>query len=180
MAERPVLQPFITPVTDDDDPIYRKWLQKQLPNTGELALDYLTRLTNSIKTDFEYGERWEEGTQGPAETVTRNSGTCRDFAWLMIESVRRLGFAARFATGYLYSPGAAARGSGATHAWCEIFLPDLGWVEFDPTNGLRDSVYLIRVAATPTWREASPMAGSIIGDAACNVDVAVEVDVIDG
>ena len=52
------------------------------------------------------------------------SGTCRDFAWLMVEALRRLGYAARFVTGYLYSPAhSAMRGAGATHAWCEVFLP---------------------------------------------------------
>jgi transglutaminase-like putative cysteine protease len=69
----------------------------------------------------------------------------------MVEGLRRLGYAALFATGYIYSPGLGnMRGAGATHAWCEVFLPDLGWVEFDPTNGLAESPDLIRVATTRT------------------------------
>ena len=55
------------------------------------------------------------------------------------EALRRAGFAARFVTGYLYSPSAKVRGAGATHAWCEAFLPDLGWIDLDPTNGLAES-----------------------------------------
>ena len=74
----------------------------------------------------------------------------------MIEVLRRLGYAARFVTGYLYSPKRdrpdgrrpGHQGAGATHAWCEVFLPSLGWVEFDPTNGLMESPDLIRVAST--------------------------------
>ena len=120
------------------------------------------------------------GTQSPAETVRLQTGTCRDFAWLMIESVRRLGFAARFATGYLYSPHVTVRGAGATHAWCEVFLPDLGWMEFDPTNALVESSSLIRVATTRTWQESDPMNGTIIGNADCILSVAVDVDLIDG
>jgi transglutaminase-like putative cysteine protease len=96
----------------------------------------------------------------------------------MIESVRRLGFAARFATGYLYSPHATVRGAGATHAWCEVFLPDLGWMEFDPTNALVESASLIRVATTRTWQESDPMNGSVYGDAACDLKVSVDVDLI--
>jgi transglutaminase-like putative cysteine protease len=112
--------------------------------------------------------------------LARNGRTCRDFAWLMIESVRRLGFAARLAAGYLYSPGAAVRGAGSTHAWCEVLLPDRGWVEFDPTSGLVESESPIRVAATPIWREAYPMTGPVTGQATCQVTVAVDVDLIEG
>jgi transglutaminase-like putative cysteine protease len=97
----------------------------------------------------------------------------------MIETVRRLGFAARFVTGYLYSPNLKVRGAGATHAWCEVFLPSLGWMEFDPTNALVESADLIRVATTRTWQEADPMSGSIAGEATCNLKVAVDVDRID-
>jgi transglutaminase-like putative cysteine protease len=119
------------------------------------------------------------GVQGPSETVSFMSGTCRDFAWLMIESVRRLGFAARFATGYLYSPGQTIRGAGATHAWCEVFLPDIGWTEFDPTNALVESPSLIRIAATRTSEEAHPMDGVIYGGASSQLAVAVDVDLIE-
>jgi transglutaminase-like putative cysteine protease len=97
----------------------------------------------------------------------------------MIESVRRLGFAARFATGYLYSPGATVRGAGATHAWCEVFLPGLGWTEFDPTNALVESPSLIRVATTRTWQEADPMNGSIFEPIMGQLAVKVDVDLVD-
>ena len=124
--------------------------------------------------------REEEGVQSPAETVRRGQGACRDFAWLMIESLRRLGFAARFATGYLYSARASTmRGAGATHAWCEVFLPDLGWIEFDPTNGLAESPDLIRVATTRTPAEASPMKGSVLEQVNSILTVAVDVDLVE-
>jgi transglutaminase-like putative cysteine protease len=97
----------------------------------------------------------------------------------MIESVRRFGFAARFATGYLFCPGATVRGAGATHAWCEVFLPGEGWVEFDPTNALVESSCLIRVATTRTWQESDPMNGYIFGDAPCHLSVSVDVDLVD-
>jgi transglutaminase-like putative cysteine protease len=141
-------------------------------------LECLKRINTAIHDGFKYGARDEAGTQAPGETVALGSGTCRDFAWLMIESVRRLGFAARFATGYLYSPHATVRGAGATHAWCEVFLPDLGWMEFDPTNALVESASLIRVATTRTWQESDPMNGSVYGDAACDLKVSVDVDLI--
>lgn len=180
LADRAILEPFIVPATGDDDKAYRDWLRSLRPQGDEPAISFLQRMNAAIQAQFTYAMRFEEGTQSPGETIARNSGTCRDFAWLMIESVRRLGFAARFATGYLYSPGATVRGAGSTHAWCEIFLPDLGWTEFDPTNGLVESSSLIRVATTRTWREADPMSGAIYGDANCNLTVSVDVDLADG
>jgi transglutaminase-like putative cysteine protease len=144
---------------------------------GDSALDVLLRVNRAIHQEFSYGVRDEYGTQTPAETINRRAGTCRDFAWLMIESVRRWGFAARFVTGYLYSPNhdSSIRGAGATHAWCEVFLPDLGWLEFDPTNGLTESPDLIRIAATRTPEEASPMIGVVLEDAVATMEVSVTV-----
>ena len=69
----------------------------------------------------------------------------------MMEAVRALGLAARFVTGYIYVPGRdgiANLGGGSTHAWCQVYLPGAGWVEFDPTNGIVGNRDLIRVAVT--------------------------------
>ena len=181
-ADRTVLEPYIAPATADRDTAYLDWLRSRMGPADEPALDFLQRFNSAIHQGFTYGAREEEGTQGPAETVAWGQGTCHDFAWLMIESLRRLGFAARFATGYLYSARTAAsgvRGAGATHAWCEVFLPDLGWVEFDPTNGLAESHDLIRVATTRTPAEASIMNGEVLDDVEeCTLKVALDVDLV--
>lgn len=174
-ADATALAPFIRPVYAEHQ-AHLAWLARQQREHGDTALDVLLRLNRAVHSQFSYGARDEYGTQTPAETIDRGAGTCRDFAWLMIESVRRWGFAARFVTGYLYAgEDTAIRGAGATHAWCEVFLPDLGWLEFDPTNGLSESPDLIRVAATRTPEEASPMRGAVIGDAAAQMDVYVSV-----
>jgi transglutaminase-like putative cysteine protease len=187
LNDHAVLAPYMAPVTDAD-PAELDWVRDHLALPDEPALDFLTRVTQAIRNEFSYGERPEAGVQTPAETVGRGQGSCRDFAWLMVEALRRLGYAARFVTGYLYEPHldlAAApedgghRGAGATHAWCEVFLPDLGWTQFDPTNGLAESPDLIRVGATRTPEEAAPISGSIIGDPrSCEMSVTVEVRMI--
>jgi transglutaminase-like putative cysteine protease len=151
-------------------------MRTHLRAPDERVLDVLSRINTAIHEDFEYGERGAEGTQTPVETLQRRAGTCRDFAWLMVEAIRRLGCAAVFVTGYLYSPNATRRGAGATHAWCEAFLPGLGWIEFDPTNGLVESPDLIRVGATRTPAEAAPVSGSLVGDPG-NSRLTVAVDV---
>ena len=160
--ERAALAPFMAPESEDDA-LVNAWLKDQLGQPDEPVLDFLLRINRTID-GFGYKARYEEGVQTPAETLRTQSGTCRDFAWLMVEVLRRAGYAARFVTGYLHSPKAQLRGAGATHAWCEVFLPDLGWTEFDPTNGLAESADLIPVAVSRTPREAAPISGTLLGD----------------
>jgi transglutaminase-like putative cysteine protease len=152
--------------------------------TGTLAL--LADINAGIKAQFAYRSREEEGTQTPQETLRTRSGTCRDFAFLMMEAVRSLGFGARFVTGYLYDPkldggaGNGTLGAGSTHAWCAIYLPGAGWVEYDPTNALIGNEALIRVAVTRDPSQALPVAGSFIGDPADYQGMSVEVTVAAG
>lgn len=174
--DRLVLAPFLSPETEDEEGVLIAWLHAHMGAPDEPALDFLLRMTRAIHDDFEYRPRDENGVQAPAETVRRASGTCRDFAWLMIEALRRLGYAARFVTGYLHDPAGSARGAGATHAWCEAFLPDVGWMEFDPTNGQAESADVIPVAATRTPAEAAPVSGVLIGDPG-HREMTVRVDV---
>lgn len=175
--DRTALEPFMAPATDDEAAGLLTWLRGHMGRADEPALDFLLRLNTAIHDEFEYSRRDEEGTQTPAETLRRGAGTCRDFAWLMVEGLRRLGYAARFVTGYLYSKKASkVRGAGATHAWVEVFLPGLGWMEFDPTNGLAESPDLIAVASARTPAQAAPVSGSIFGaPGACHLDVKVDV-----
>jgi len=176
-ADRAVLAPFLEPVSEDADGHLLAWLRDQVGSPREPALDFLLRLNRTIHAKFEYLARDYGAAQEPSHTVSVRSGTCRDFAWLMVEALRRLGYAARFVTGYLYSPKqAAVRGAGATHAWCEVFLPELGWTEFDPTNALAESPDLIPVGVTRTPAEAAPVSGAIYGDGG-HSELTVHVDV---
>jgi len=176
-TDRKVLAPFTEPVSHDADGRLLAWLRDQMGSPHEPALTFLLRLNRTIHDSFDYFARDQGAAQEPSQTVALRSGTCRDFAWLMVEALRRLGYAARFVTGYLYSPRQAAlRGAGATHAWCEVFLPELGWTEFDPTNALAESPDLIPVAVTRTPTEAAPVCGAIYGDGGQS-ELAVHVDV---
>ncbi|MBB3898889.1 transglutaminase family protein [Roseococcus suduntuyensis] len=143
---------------------------------GVHTLGLLEEMTRAIKAEFTYVGREAEGTQAPAETLSMGSGTCRDFAVLMMEAARSLGFAARFITGYLYEePDAPNQGAGATHAWCGVYLPGAGWVEYDPTNGIIAGQNLIRVGVTRTPAQAMPVAGGFVGDPSDPLPLTVEV-----
>ena len=176
-ADRIALAPFIDPVTEDAEGDLLKWLRGQMGSPHEPALEFILRLNRAIHDGCAYEGRDMGAAQDPAHTVRMGSGTCRDFAWLLVEALRRLGYAARFVTGYLYCPAHGdLRGAGATHAWCEAFLPDLGWVELDPTNALAESPDLIPVAVARTPMEATPISGSIYGDPG-ETSLTVHVDV---
>jgi transglutaminase-like putative cysteine protease len=99
----------------------------------------------------------------------------------MIEAVRALGLAARFVSGYIYSPsidGSGHVGGGSTHAWCQVYLPGAGWVEFDPTNGIIGNRDLIRIAVARNPRQAVPLSGTWIGDSSDYLGMSVEVSVM--
>lgn len=180
LGDRAVLAPFIEPFTVDYSGELMVWLRERLDRPDEPALSLLMRLNSAVHDEFDYSARVEEGTQAPSHTAQSRSGTCRDFAWLLVEAARRLGFAARFVTGYLHAPNAGVRGAGATHAWCEVFLPGLGWTGFDPTNGLVESPDLIPVAVSRTPDEAAPIHGAIFGDPEeARLEVRVEVRLAD-
>jgi YD repeat-containing protein len=174
--DRAVLAPFISPVSTDIDGALLGWLRDHVGSPHEPALDFLLRLTRAINAEFAYEARDEGDARAPCETVRLKHGTCRDFAWLMVEALRMLGYAARFVTGYLYSGAESVRGAGATHAWCEVFLPSLGWTEFDPTNALAESADLLPVAVARTPTEAAPICGHILGEPG-RTQMSVHVDV---
>lgn len=140
----------------------------------------LEAMTHAIHERFIYSRRTDPGTQPPVVTLTTETGTCRDFALLMMEAARALGLAARFVTGYIYVPhaeGAARRGGGATHAWVQVFLTGAGWAEFDPTNGIVGNKDLIRVAVARDPYQALPLHGVFVGKRADVLGMRVEVDV---
>jgi transglutaminase-like putative cysteine protease len=141
--------------------------------TDTLAL--LADLNSGIAAWISYQSRDTEGTQSPLETLDRRWGTCRDFAVLLIEAARCLGFGARVVSGYLYNP--TAIGAGTTHAWADIYVPGSGWIAYDPTNRTIGGANLIRVAVTRDIAQAAPITGSFVGTADSYLGMTVDVSV---
>ncbi len=159
-----------------------RWARRFLnPSHPTGTAELLMTMNYAIKESLSYQRRSARGTQSPLQTLALRRGSCRDFATLMMEAARALGFAARFVSGYLYVPdrdtGESYRGGGSTHAWLQIYLPGSGWVEFDPTNGIVGNRDLIRVAVAREAQQAIPLHGSFYGEASDEDAMEVSVHV---
>jgi len=181
--DRLVLQHFLTPFYDADETLMA-WARQFIRTDGPTeSRQLLVDMTRHIRDTMIYQPRDEEGVQAPGQTLAQQSGSCRDFATLMIEAVRRLGYAARFVSGYVYTPErvpAAAdmqAPSSATHAWLQVYMPGAGWITFDPTNNLVGGTDLIRVAYARHASFASPVSGTWVGTPADYLGMSATVSV---
>ena len=171
------LEQYLRPHYDDPDGLLTAWTRKFIRNDGPTRVrDLLVQMNQAIRDQFRYVSRDEEGTQTPLRTLALGSGTCRDFALLMMEAARHIGIATRFVSGYLYDPALdnddasegeadATVGAGSTHAWMQAYLPGAGWLPFDPTNNLIGGSQLIRVGVARDPSQAAPVSGSWYGAA---------------
>jgi transglutaminase-like putative cysteine protease len=176
------LTAFIAPQYGDPNGELSTWARGFLGSNGATpTFDILSGMTHGIRKAFSYRKRYEHGTQHPLDTLQTGSGTCRDYALFMIEALRRLGIAARFVSGYLFVPADRAEdhvGGGSTHAWVQVYLPNAGWIEFDPTNGIIGTRDLIRVAVARDPRQAIPLHGTYVGTADAFIGMDVSIDVM--
>jgi transglutaminase-like putative cysteine protease len=179
--EMPDLLRSIEPQYPDRRHELAAWARQFLGRGGPVSTyEMLAAMTNGIRRNFTYTARSEMGVQDPLTTLKLRSGTCRDFAVLMMEAVRSLGLAARFVSGYLYVPSKDVRGhvgGGSTHAWLQVYIPGAGWMEFDPTNGIVGNRDLIRVAVARDPQQAVPLSGTWTGFPSDNLGLSVDVQV---
>jgi len=151
---------------------------------GAQVLTSAFELARRIKVDFAYSPGATTIATAVAEIMNERKGVCQDFAHAMISGLRGLGIPARYVSGYLktYAPqsqSAALVGADATHAWVSVWCgPDLGWVEFDPTNALVVGDEHIAMAYGRDFTDVTPLRGVIMGGGAHSLSVAVQVDEI--
>jgi transglutaminase-like putative cysteine protease len=158
-----------------EGPKLQEWL-RELYRPGDAigTFELLEKLNTHIFNSLKYAHRDDHGVQLPCDSLARGSGSCRDFAVLMMEAARYWGFGSRFVTGYIQM---AEGQHGATHAWTEIYIPGAGWRGFDPTNNKLAGNEHISVAVAREQEKATPLAGSWMGpsDAFERMEVSVQV-----
>jgi transglutaminase-like putative cysteine protease len=177
-AEQIELAPFLQNVYGADRTMIQQWLQTLALPASSQTFTLLDRINREIASNFSYLIREEPGVQTPSTTLTRRSGSCRDFAALFIEACRHLGLASRFVSGYLFIWGHELS-SASTHAWAEVYLPGAGWKGFDSTSGEVTGDRHVAVAVARHPEAVPPVAGDYVGRSdqrpVLNVDVRVSV-----
>ena len=162
------------------------WLERFRPTVGphEKTVDMLVRLNRQLQHEISYLVRMEPGVQAPDTTLERAQGSCRDTGWLLVQILRHLGLAARFASGYLIQltadlkplegPAGPERDFTDLHAWAEVYLPGAGWIGLDPTSGLLAGEGHIPLACSADPGNAAPVIGHT---EVCNVDFSFAMSV---
>lgn len=170
---------YLAPAFGQDRACVSAWLGKfWRPGLSVETYVLLDTVNRAVAQEFEYLSREQPGVRTPAETLREGSGSCRDLATLFIEACRCLGLAARFVSGYLYSPWHDSQG-GATHAWSEVYLPGAGWIGFDNTSGLLVGPDHIPVAVNRHPEAAPPVAGAFLSPGAETPTMEISVRVVE-
>jgi len=169
----PILARELAPFLEVEQPGERllEWIERfrSTRARGLSTVNLLVAVNEALKDDVAYLVRMEPGVQTPEETLAKASGSCRDSGWLLVQILRHLGIAARFASGYLIQlvadvkpldgPAGTDRDFTDLHAWAEAYVPGAGWIGLDPTSGLLAGEGHIPLACTATPGSAAPISG---------------------
>jgi len=155
-------------------------LAKDSFTTDRPMLEALRALCHSIYEDFSFDPGFSDVSTPLADVLAHRRGVCQDFAHLMTGALRSIGLATRYVSGYMETdppPGEKKLvGSDASHAWCSVYVPKVGWLDADPTNDQIPPRRHVTAAWGRDYGDVAPLRGVVLGPSASQ-DMSVEVDV---
>jgi transglutaminase-like putative cysteine protease len=176
--ELKMLQPYLTPQELPDT---------QLKEIYDYAMGFAQRNRNDVMEtlfdinltlfrDFQYVPGSTSLSTTAFDVFSTRKGVCQDFSNLFIAMARLLSIPARYVCGYVFTGNVGdRRGSDASHAWVQLYIPDVGWKGFDPTNGILPNLDHVRVAYGRNYRDTAPTTGTLYSPANETMCVTVEV-----
>lgn len=163
--QQEILQPFLLPPELPESQLTEltEYAMSFARRNDYELLDTLLDLNATIFSEYRYQQGSTSNTTSPFEVYTLRRGVCQDFANLFICLARLLGIPARYVCGYVFTgaKGERARMADASHAWVQVYLPEVGWKGFDPTNGKLTQTDHVRVAVGRNYIDATPTSGTL-------------------
>ena len=138
------------------------------------------KLNEYVYQQFQYIKGVTSVETTPDEIWKLKAGVCQDFAHILLVMLRLIGIPARYVSGYICPDRNGMRGEGATHAWVEAYIPDYGWLGFDPTNNCIVNDLHVRLAVGRNFSDCSPVKGTYKGTSNHSLEVGVSVSYEDG
>ncbi len=155
----------------ENGPRLQEWVKKLENYKNINIVDFLVAINREVNKGIDYTVRLEPGVFTCEESLEKKLGSCRDSGWLLVQTMRHLGLAARFVSGYLVQlkadqkaidgPSGTEKDFTDLHAWCEVYIPGAGWIGLDPTSGLLAGEGHIPLCCTPAPSSAAPISGAI-------------------
>ena len=155
-------------------------LAKEAFTTDRPFMEAFSALNQAIYSTYSFDPSFSDVSTPLGDVLLHRRGVCQDFAHLMTGALRSIGLAARYVSGYIETeppPGESKLvGSDASHAWCSVYVPSVGWIDADPTNNQIPPHRHVTVAWGRDYGDVAPLRGVVLGPSATQKMV-VEVDV---
>ncbi len=152
-------------------------------STGRPLIEAVSDLTQRIHNDFDYVPGFTTISTPLSSVLKHRKGVCQDFAHLAIGCLRAMGLAAPYISGYLETQPSPNKehliGADASHAWFSVYLPNHGWIDFDPTNNLLPDDRHITAAWGRDFADVTPLKGVVLGGGQHTLTVSVTVEPIE-
>jgi transglutaminase-like putative cysteine protease len=158
-----------------DTPLLVPLLDALRPRPGTLIAEIVTQVAGRINADFAYERDITLADSPIDDLLTHGKGVCQDFTHLMIAVLRSFGIPARYVSGYIHRVNKDSQ----SHAWCEAWVPDLGWIGVDPTNDCLVNDHFIKVAIGRDFTDVPPNKGVYRGRSQESISVRVETRTLD-